>query len=85
MCSPYRSVKRVTVKKNKVRRADLFCEGWVDSVKHLIIGLDIAVPANTSDDRAANDYYAGKQSGKSAQLNQAVNGGKQHAQIGVSS
>ncbi|MDN5625831.1 MAG: DUF2786 domain-containing protein [Acinetobacter sp.] len=107
------TLKRVTVKKNKVRRADLFCEGWVDSVKHLITGLDIETPANTKDritkymnqthsklgsftpkdrnkgkalnDRAANDYHAGKQSGKSAQLNQAMNGGKQYERIGGSS
>lgn len=43
------SLKRVSVKKNKVRRADLFCEGWVDSVKHLITDLDIDVPANTTE------------------------------------
>lgn len=107
------TLKRVTVKKNKVRRADLFCEGWVDSVKHLVTGLDIDVPANTSErikkymdmahgqlgsftpkdrnkgkalnDRAANDYHAGKQSGKTAQLNQAMNGGKQYERIGASS
>ena len=37
------------------------------------------------NDRAANDYHAGKQSGKSAQLNQAMNGGKQYERIGGSS
>ncbi|MDA0697748.1 MAG: DUF2786 domain-containing protein [Proteobacteria bacterium] len=102
------TLKRVTVKKNKVRRADLFCEGWVDSVKHLITDLDIEVPANTNErikkhmdqsrgkldsftpkDRNkgkafnANDYHAGKQSGKSAKLNQAMNGGKQYEKLGV--
>lgn len=102
------TLKRVTVKKNKVRRADLFCEGWVDSVKHLITDLDIEVPANTNErikkhmdqsrgkldsftpkDRNkgkafnTNDYYAGKQSGKSAKLNQAMNGGKQYEKLGA--
>lgn len=42
-------LKRVTVKKNKVRRADLFCEGWVESVQQLIGGLDIEVPENTKE------------------------------------
>jgi hypothetical protein len=106
------ALKRVTVK-NKVARADLFCEGWVDSVKRLIKDLNIEVPANTSqriekhmdqsrgkldsftpkdrnkgkafNDRAANDYHAGKQSGKSAQLNQAMNGGKQFEKLGAGS
>ncbi len=106
------TLKRVTVKKNKVRRADLFCEGWVDSVKYLITGLDIETPANTKDritkymnqthsklgsftpkDRnkgkalnylAANDYHAGKQSGKSAQLNQAMNGGAEYKRLETS-
>lgn len=105
------TLKRVTVKKNKVRRADLFCEGWVNSVQHLIIGLDIAVPANTSErikkymdqahsklgsftpkdrnkgkslnDRTTNDYHAGKQSGKSAQLNHAMNAGAETLKLGV--
>ena len=104
-------LKRVTVKKNKVRRADLFCEGWVDSIKHLITGLDIEIPTNTTErikkymdqshgklgsltpkdrnkgtalnDRAANDYHAGKQSGKSAQLNQAMNGGIEFKKLGA--
>ena len=91
-----------------MRRADLFCEGWVDSVKHLITDLDIEVPANTNErikkhmdqsrgkldsftpkDRNkgkafnTNDYYAGKQSGKSAKLNQAMNGGKQYEKLGA--
>lgn len=107
------ALKRVTVKKNKVARADLFCEGWVDSVKRLITDLNIEVPANTSqriekhmgqsrgkldsftpkdrnkgkafNDRAANDYHAGKQSGKSAKLNQAMNGGKQFEKLGAGS
>ncbi|RXS92951.1 DUF2786 domain-containing protein [Acinetobacter junii] len=102
------SLKRVTVKKNKVRRADLFCEGWVDAVRHLITGLDVSVPANTSErikkymdkthdnlgsftpkdrnkGKALNpsDYHAGKQSGKSAQLNQAMNAGKQYKKLGA--
>ncbi|ENW79740.1 hypothetical protein F909_02843 [Acinetobacter sp. ANC 3929] len=103
------TLKRVTVKKNKVARADLFCEGWVDSVKHLITDLNIEVPTNTNErikkhmdqsrgelssftpkdrnkgkafnDRAANDYHAGKQSGKSAKLNQAMNAGEQYARL----
>lgn len=102
------ALKRVTVKKNKVRRADLFCEGWVDSVKHLITDLNIEVPENTNErikkymDQAhgklgsfmpkdrnkgkafnANDYQAGKQSGKSAKLNQAMNGGKEYEKLGA--
>jgi len=103
------TLKRVTVKKNKVARADLFCEGWVASVKHLITDLNIEVPTNTNErikkhmdqsrgelssftpkdrnkgkafnDRAANDYHAGKQSGKSAKLNQAMNAGEQYARL----
>ncbi|MDQ9978969.1 DUF2786 domain-containing protein, partial [Acinetobacter baumannii] len=35
------------------------------------------------NDRAANDYHAGKQSGKSAKLNQAMNGGKQFEKLGA--
>lgn len=105
------SLKRVTVKKNKVRRADLFCEGWVESVRHLIIGIDLEAPENTTtrikkymdqahgtlgsftpkdrnkgqtfNDRAASDFYAGKQSGKSAQLNQGMNGGKEYEKLGA--
>ena len=38
----------------------------------------------TFTERAANDYHAGKQSGKSAKLNQAMNGGKQYEKLGVS-
>jgi hypothetical protein len=103
------TLKRVTVKKNKVARADLFCEGWVASVKHLITDLNIEVPTNTNErikkhmdqsrgelgsftpkdrnkgkafnDRAANDYHAGRQSGKAAKLNQAMNGGEQYARL----
>ena len=103
------SLKRVTVKKNKVRRADLFCEGWVEAVRHLIIGINIEVAANTTaritkymdqthgslnsftpKDRNKgktinhSDYRAGQQSGKSAQLNQAMNGGKQYERLGTS-
>ena len=103
------SLKRVTVKKNKVRRADLFCEGWVQSIRHLITEIDIEIPENTTTrikkymDQAhsnlgsftpkdrnkgkalnASDYHAGQQSGKSAQLNQAMNGGKQYEKIGTS-
>ena len=37
------------------------------------------------NDRAANDYHAGKQSGKSAKLNQAMNGGKQFEKLGAGS
>lgn len=105
------TLKRVTVKKNKVRRADLFCEGWVESVQHLIGGLDIEFPENTKDrikkymdqahknlgsftpkdrnrgktlnDRALNDFHAGKQSGKSAQLNNAMNGGTDLVKLGA--
>lgn len=102
------TLKRVTVKKNKVRRADLFCEGWVDTVKHLITDSNLEVPANTTErikkymdqshtnlgsftpkdrnsGKALNplDYHAGKQSGKSAKLNQAMNGGKQYERLGM--
>lgn len=37
------------------------------------------------NDRAVNDYHAGKQSGKSAQLNQAMNGGKQYERLETTS
>lgn len=105
-------LKRVTVKKNKVRRADLFCEGWVESVQHLIGGLDVEFPENTKErikkymdqahsnlgsftpkdrnkgktlnDRALNDFHTGKQSGKSAQLNQAMNGGAEYKRLETS-
>lgn len=104
------TLKRVTVKKNKVRRADLFCEGWVDTVKHLITDSNLEVPENTTErikkymdqahtnlgsftpkdrnsGKALNplDYHAGKQSGKSAKLNQAMNGGKQYERLGAGS
>lgn len=105
------TLKRVSVKKNKVRRADLFCDGWIESIKHLITGLDIDVPANTAErikkymdksrgqlssftpkdrnkgktfsDRAANDYHAGRESGKAAQLNQAMNAGAELKKLGA--
>lgn len=105
------TLKRVSVKKNKVRRADLFCDGWIESIKHLINGLDIDVPANTAErikkymdksrgqlssftpkdrnkgktfsDRAANDYHAGRESGKAAQLNQAMNAGAELKKLGA--
>lgn len=105
------TLKRVTIKKNKVRRADMFCDGWVESVRHLITGFDVEIPKNTSErikkyveqsrgqlgsfipkdrnkgkafnDRAASDYHAGKQSGKSAKLNSAVNSGKQYEKLGA--
>lgn len=106
------TLKRVTVKKNKVRRADLFCDGWVESVQHLITGFDIETPENTKDrikkyldksrgemssftpkdrnknqtfnNQAASDYRAGKLSGKSAKLNQAMNGGQEYTKLGMS-
>lgn len=105
------TLKRVSVKKNKVRRADLFCDGWIESIKHLITGLDIDVPANTAErikkymdksrgqlssftpkdrnkgktfsDRAANDYHAGRESGKAAQLNQAMNARAELKKLGA--
>lgn len=106
------TLKRVTVKKNKTRRADLFCEGWVESVRGLITNFSTVIPTNTSEriekylkqtrgelssftpkdrnkgkpfnERAESDFRAGKQSGKSAQLNQAMNGGAPMEKLGVS-
>lgn len=103
------TLKRVTVKKNKVRRADLFCDGWVESVQGLINRFFTVTPENTKEriakylqqthgelgkftpkdrssgkalsDRAINDIRAGRQSGRSAQLSHAMNGGEQYAQL----
>lgn len=101
------SLKRVTVRKNKIRRADCFSDAWVETVQSLISKTTLDIPGNTKEriekylqksrgelgtftpkDRNegkkvnASDYNAGRQAGKSAQLNNPVSGGKAPTLIG---
>lgn len=104
-------LKRVQIKANKVKRADLFCEGWVleatrqvsnlnpnkekvDQIKvymqnkHKIQNaepVDRNKKTNTNTDRYQNDLHAGRQAGKNAKLNNAMNGSVQHKQLETSS
>ncbi|RKG41433.1 MULTISPECIES: DUF2786 domain-containing protein [Acinetobacter] len=105
------NLKRVQIKANKVKRADLFCEGWVLEATKLVSDLnpnkekmeqiqayvqqkhnvrnseptDRNKKTNTNTDRAQNDLHAGRQAGKSAKLNNAMNGGAPLEKLGVSS
>jgi len=104
------NLKRVQIKANKVKRADLFCEGWVLEATKLVSDLnpdkekidqiqayvqqkhkvrnseptDRNKKTNTNTDRAQNDLHAGRQAGKSAKLNNAMNGGAPMEKLGVS-
>ena len=104
------NLKRVQIKANKVKRADLFCEGWVIEATKLVSDLnpnkekmeqiqayvqqkhnvrnseptDRNKKTNTNTDRAQNDLHAGRQAGKSAKLNNAMNGGAPMEKLGVS-
>ena len=104
------NLKRVQIKANKVKRADLFCEGWVLEATKLVSDLnpdkekidqiqayvqqkhkvrnseptDRNKKTNTNTGRAQNDLYAGRQAGKSAKLNNAMNGGAPMEKLGVS-
>ena len=103
------NLKRVQIKANKVKRADLFCEGWVIEATKLVSDLnpdkekmeqiqayvqqkhnvrnskptDRNKKTNTNTDRAQNDLHAGRQAGKSAKLNNAMNGGAPMEKLGV--
>ncbi|WEI18175.1 DUF2786 domain-containing protein [Acinetobacter proteolyticus] len=104
-------LSRVKVKTNKIKRADLFCEGWVLEATKQVSALkpnenklnqideyiqskrkikdgeakDRNKKTNTNADRYQNDLYAGRQAGKEAQLNQAMNGGQEFEKLGASS
>ncbi|WP_043969701.1 MULTISPECIES: DUF2786 domain-containing protein [unclassified Acinetobacter] len=104
-------LSRVKVKTNKIKRADLFCEGWVlEATKHVsalkpnenkLNQIDEYVQSkrkikdgeakdrnkktNTNADRYQNDLHAGRQAGKDAQLNQAMNGGQEFEKLGANS
>lgn len=104
------NLKRVQIKANKVKRADLFCEGWVLEATKLVSELnpnkdemdqiqayvqqkhnvrnseptDRNKKTNTNTDRYHNDLHAGRQAGKNAKLNNAMNGGTPLAKLGVS-
>lgn len=104
------NLKRVQIKANKVKRADLFCEGWVLEATKLVSDLnpdkekmnqiqayiqqkhkvrngestDRNKKTNTNTNRAQNDLHAGRQAGKSAKLNNAMNGGTPLEKLGVS-
>jgi len=41
------ALKRVKVTANKTRRADLFCDGWIDTASRLILDLSASNPATT--------------------------------------
>jgi hypothetical protein len=103
------NLKRVKVKANKVKRADLFCEGWVIEATKLVSELnpdkekvtqiqqyidqkknvhdgettDRNKNTNTNSDRFHNDLGAGRQAGRNAQLNNAVNGSEQLKRLGT--
>lgn len=103
------NLKRVQIKANKVKRADLFCEGWVIEATKLVSDLnpdkekmeqiqayvqqkhivrnseptDRNKKTNTNTDRAQNDLHAGRQAGKTAKLNNAMNGGAPMEKLGV--
>jgi uncharacterized membrane protein len=92
-----------------VKRADLFCEGWVIEATKLVSDLnpnkekmeqiqayvqqkhivrnseptDRNKKTNTNTDRAQNDLHAGRQAGKTAKLNNAMNGGAPMEKLGV--
>lgn len=102
---------RVKVKANKIKRADLFCEGWIlEATKHVshlkpnenklnqidqyvknkrkvqtVEPKDRNSKTNTNADRYQNDLHAGRQAGKQAQLNQAMNAGQQFEKLGARS
>ena len=104
------NLKRVQIKANKVKRADLFCEGWVLEATKLVSDLnpgkekmeqiqayvqqkhkvrnseptDRNKKTNTNTDRAQNDLHTGRQAGKTAKLNNAMNGGTPMEKLGVS-
>lgn len=104
------NLKRVQIKANKVKRADLFCEGWVLEATKQVSNLnpnkekmdqiqsyiqqkykvrnsestDRNKKTNTCADRYQNDLHAGRQSGKNAKLNNAMNGGAPMENLGVS-
>ena len=104
------NLKRVQIKANKVKRADLFCEGWVLEATKLVSELnpnkdemdqiqayvqqkhnvrnseptDRNKKTNTNTDRYHNDLHAGRQAGKNAKLNNAMNGGTPLTKLGVS-
>lgn len=103
------NLKRVQIKANKVKRADLFCEGWVLEATKLVSDLnpdkekmdqiqayvqqkhkvrnseptDRNKKTNINTDRAQNDLHAGRQAGKNAKLNNAMNGGAPLEKLGV--
>ena len=105
------SLKRVQIKANKVKRADLFCEGWVLEATKQVSNLnpnkekidqiqsyiqqqhkvrnseptDRNKKTNTNADRYQNDLHAGRQAGKNAKLNNAMNGGASIEKLGVTS
>lgn len=102
-------LKRVQIKANKVKRADLFCEGWVLEATKLVSDLnpdkekmdqihayvqqkhkvrnseptDRNKKTNTNTDRAQNDLHAGRQAGKNAKVNNAMNGGTPMKELGL--
>lgn len=102
-------LNRVQIKANKVKRADLFCEGWVLEATKLVSDLnpdkekmdqihayvqqkhkvrnseptDRNKKTNTNTDRAQNDLHAGRQAGKNAKLNNAMNGGTPMKELGL--
>ena len=102
-------LKRVQIKANKIKRADLFCEGWVleatkqvsnlnpnkeklDQIqtyidqKHQIRNGEVKdrnKKTNTNSDRYQNDLHAGRQAGKNAKLNNAMNGGADLTKLGA--
>ncbi len=103
------SLKRVQIKANKIKRADLFCEGWVIEATKQVANLnpnkekleqidayinqkhkttngsvnDRNKKTNTNSERYQNDLHAGRQAGKSAKLNHAVNKGQDFERLGV--
>lgn len=103
------SLKRVTIRTNKIKRADMFCEGWVleasEQVRRIkpntekLLQIDAYLKnttelatfkpknrnekTNKDSSRCLNDFWSGRQAGKDAQINHAMNNGQQFEKIGA--
>lgn len=103
------ALKRVQIKANKIKRADLFCEGWVIEATKQVSDLnpnkekmeqieayinqkhqttkgnvnDRNKKTNSNTERYQNDLHAGRQAGKNAKLNHAVNKGQDFERLGA--
>lgn len=105
------TLKRVTIRANKIKRADLFCEGWVieaseqarrikpdtEKLKQIDAYLSKTTElkkfepknrnekTNKNSSRSFNDFWAGREAGKDAQINHGMNAGQQFEKLGAGS